>query len=119
LTILGNDIPRKEAWDKVTGTAKYNVDEVIKNIHHAKMLTSIYAHAIIKSIDTSLGCENRDCGACTVLVDGWPIKSCLVLTVEMVGKKITTIEGLKDAPTQKAFVENWGFQCGSIVSTYL
>ncbi len=53
MTTLGNDILRKEAWDKVTGAAKYNVDEILKNILHAKILTSIYAHANIKSIDTS------------------------------------------------------------------
>ncbi|HJV30894.1 MAG TPA: 2Fe-2S iron-sulfur cluster-binding protein, partial [Bacillales bacterium] len=44
------------------------------------------------------GCLNGDCGACTVNVDGWPMKSCLMLAVEAVGKKITTIEGLKDTP---------------------
>lgn len=65
------------------------------------------------------GCENGDCGACTVLVDGWPIKSCLMLTVEAIGKKVLTIEGLKDAPIQKAFVENWGFQCGYCTSGFL
>lgn len=58
------------------------------------------------------GCENGDCGACTVLVDGWPVKSCLMLAVEGVGHKITTIEGLKDTPIQKAFVKYLGFQCG-------
>lgn len=58
------------------------------------------------------GCENGDCGACTVLVDGWPIKSCIMLGVEAVGHKITTIEGLKDAPIQRAFLEKWAFQCG-------
>jgi carbon-monoxide dehydrogenase small subunit len=58
------------------------------------------------------GCENGDCGACTVLVGGWPIKSCLMLTVEALGQAITTIEGLKESPVQKAFVEKWAFQCG-------
>ncbi|OIK15637.1 (2Fe-2S)-binding protein [Bacillus sp. MUM 116] len=58
------------------------------------------------------GCLNGDCGACTVNVDGWPMKSCLMLAVEAVGKEITTIEGLKNAPIQKAFVENFAFQCG-------
>lgn len=58
------------------------------------------------------GCLNGDCGACTVNVDGWPMKSCLMLAVEAIGKKITTIEGLVDAPIQKAFVENFAFQCG-------
>lgn len=65
------------------------------------------------------GCENGDCGTCTVLVDNWPIKACLMLTVEAVGKSILTVEGLKDAPIQKAFVENWGFQCGYCTSGFL
>ncbi|NRD79292.1 (2Fe-2S)-binding protein [Bacillus sp. BRMEA1] len=58
------------------------------------------------------GCLNGDCGACTVNVDGWPMKSCLMLTVEAFGKKVTTIEGLHNTPIQKAFVENFAFQCG-------
>lgn len=58
------------------------------------------------------GCLNGDCGACTVNVDGWPMKSCLMLAIEAAGKKVTTIEGLQDTPIQKAFVENFAFQCG-------
>lgn len=58
------------------------------------------------------GCLNGDCGACTVNVDGWPMKSCLMLGVEAIGKKVTTIEGLKNSPIQQAFVENFAFQCG-------
>jgi len=58
------------------------------------------------------GCENGDCGACTVLVDGWPIKSCLMLAVEAVGHEVTTVEGLDNVPIQKAFVEKFAFQCG-------
>ena len=65
------------------------------------------------------GCENGDCGACTVLADGLPIKSCLMLAVEAVGRDITTVEGLKDAPVQRAFVERWGFQCGYCTSGFL
>lgn len=65
------------------------------------------------------GCENGDCGACTVLVDGWPVKSCLMLTVEAIGKEILTVEGLKNAPIQKAFVENFAFQCGYCTSGFL
>lgn len=58
------------------------------------------------------GCENGDCGACTVLVDGWPVKSCLMLAAEAVGHQITTIEGLNNAPIQKAFIDKFAFQCG-------
>jgi len=65
------------------------------------------------------GCENGDCGTCTVLIDGWPTKSCLMLTVEAVGKQITTVEGLKNAPIQKAFIEKFGFQCGYCTSGFL
>lgn len=65
------------------------------------------------------GCENGDCGACTVLVDGWPVKSCLMLTVEAIGKKILTVEGLQNAPIQKAFVDNWSFMCGYCTSGFL
>ncbi|KYD28009.1 (2Fe-2S)-binding protein [Geobacillus sp. FSL W8-0032] len=58
------------------------------------------------------GCLNGDCGACTVLVNGTPIKSCMMLAIETVGKPITTIEGLDDAPIQQAFVRHFAFQCG-------
>ncbi len=58
------------------------------------------------------GCENGDCGACTVLVDGQPVKGCLVLTVSLQGRSVTTIEGLRNTPLQQAFVEENGFQCG-------
>jgi carbon-monoxide dehydrogenase small subunit len=58
------------------------------------------------------GCRNGDCGSCTVLVDGLPMKSCLMLGIEAAGNRVTTIEGLKDTPIQQAFIEKWAFQCG-------
>lgn len=58
------------------------------------------------------GCENGDCGACTVLIDGVPFKSCIILAVEAVGHEVLTIEGLKGTPIQAAFIEKRGFQCG-------
>jgi carbon-monoxide dehydrogenase small subunit len=65
------------------------------------------------------GCENGDCGACTVLLDDKPVKSCLVLAVEADGCSITTIEGLKDTPIQRAFIEHGGFQCGFCTAGFL
>lgn len=58
------------------------------------------------------GCETGDCDACTVLLDGWPVKSCLVLAVQAIGHEITTIEGLGKTPIQDAFVEKFAIQCG-------
>lgn len=101
----------------------------VLNLH----INGEYREVLVKPSDTLLytlrnllgltgakpGCENGDCGACTVLIDNWPIKSCLILTVETIGKRILTIEGLKDAPIQKSFVENWGFQCGYCTSGFL
>lgn len=58
------------------------------------------------------GCLNGDCGACTIIVDHQPMKSCLMLTLEATGHKITTIEGLKDTPIQKKFIKHFAFQCG-------
>ena len=65
------------------------------------------------------GCKNGDCGACTVIMDGSPVKSCLVLAVEAVGHDILTVEGLNGAPIQKAFVDNSAFQCGYCTSGFL
>jgi xanthine dehydrogenase YagT iron-sulfur-binding subunit len=65
---------------------------------------------------TKKGCDQGACGACTVLVDGRRINSCLTLAVMQGGRKITTIEGLaangKLHPVQAAFIRNDGFQCG-------
>ena len=61
---------------------------------------------------TKCGCENGDCGACTVLVDGVPVKSCMTLAAENEGHAITTIEGLRSHPVQAAFSDKNGFQCG-------
>lgn len=65
------------------------------------------------------GCENGDCGACTVLLDNKPVKSCLILAIEVAGNEITTIEGLRDTEIQQAFLEDGGFQCGYCTSGFL
>ena len=65
---------------------------------------------------TKKACNRGECGSCTVLVDGKPVNSCLVLAIEMEGKRILTIEGLamqgKLDPLQEAFIKYEGFQCG-------
>ena len=65
---------------------------------------------------THLGCEHGACGACTVLVDGAAVRSCLMLAVQARGTEVTTVEGLaadgKLSPLQRAFREHHALQCG-------
>jgi carbon-monoxide dehydrogenase small subunit len=66
---------------------------------------------------TKRGCESGTCGACTVLVDGRSVKSCLALAIQVRGREVTTIEGLRGAdgelhPLQQAFIDHMGLQCG-------
>jgi aerobic-type carbon monoxide dehydrogenase small subunit (CoxS/CutS family) len=65
---------------------------------------------------TKKGCNEGECGTCTVLLDGKPVASCLVLAVEAQGKSIETVEGLEQAGElhrlQQAFIEHGAFQCG-------
>ena len=65
---------------------------------------------------THIGCDTTSCGACTVLLDGTPVKSCTVLAVQADGRAVTTVEGLKGADgvhaIQAAFKEEHGLQCG-------
>jgi carbon-monoxide dehydrogenase small subunit len=70
---------------------------------------------------TKLGCGDGDCGACTVLIDGDSVSSCLTLAVACEGKEITTVEGLARSgeelhPIQKAFIEKGAIQCGFCTS---
>jgi carbon-monoxide dehydrogenase small subunit len=65
---------------------------------------------------THVGCDTTNCGACTVLVDGVPVKSCTYLAVQANGRALTTVEGLADGaqlhPIQEGFKEEHGLQCG-------
>jgi carbon-monoxide dehydrogenase small subunit len=75
---------------------------------------------------THVGCEHGVCGACTVLVDGRPVRACLIFAIQMQGREITTVEGLTPAeglsPLQQALHEEHGLQCGfctpGIVTTF-
>jgi len=72
---------------------------------------------------THLGCEHGVCGACTVLVDGRPARSCLMLGVQADGADVTTVEGLASddgmSPLQEAMWDSHGFQCGFCTPGFL
>ncbi len=72
---------------------------------------------------TNSGCEHGVCGSCTVLVDGDPVRACLMFAVQAQGKQIRTVEGLADGdrlhPLQQAFIEHHGLQCGFCTPGFL
>ena len=72
---------------------------------------------------THLGCEHGVCGACTVLVDGQPVRSCLMLAVQADGCQVTTVEGITPegglSPMQQAFKDHHGLQCGFCTPGFL
>jgi carbon-monoxide dehydrogenase small subunit len=73
---------------------------------------------------THVGCEHGVCGACTILLDGRPARSCLMFAVSAVGAEITTVEGLAGpddalSPVQQAFAECHGLQCGFCTPGFL
>lgn len=93
----------------------------IGTTHGAVAPSDTLLHTIRETLGlkgTKKSCDRGGCGACTVIVDGKPILSCMTLTVECDGKSIVTIEGLEDRTTgklhalQQAFIDSTAFQCG-------
>src|ERR1700691_6813333 len=94
------------------------------SINGKKMIAEVeprllLAHLIRRGLGltgTHMGCDTTNCGACTVLVDGRPIKSCTMLAVQVDGRAISTVEGLAAPselhPLQEGFKQEHGLQCG-------
>ncbi len=72
---------------------------------------------------THVGCEHGVCGACTVQLDGAPVRSCLMLAIQVGGRSVRTVEGLSDSaelhPLQQAFLDAHGLQCGYCTPGFL
>ena len=72
---------------------------------------------------THIGCEHGVCGSCTVIVDGEPVRSCLMFAVQAEGREVRTVEGLATGdqlhPLQRAFMEHHGLQCGFCTPGFL
>ncbi len=81
-----------------------------------RLLLSHLLRQGLRLTGTHMGCDTSNCGACTVLVDGTPVKSCTMLAVQADGHEITTVEGLATQselhPLQEGFREEHGLQCG-------
>ena len=82
----------------------------------ARLLLVHYLRETLRLTGTHIGCDTTHCGACTVLLDGRPVKSCTVLAAQADGRDVMTVEGLeKDGkldPIQEGFYQEHGLQCG-------
>ena len=110
------------------GAAEVTVTVTVNGVGHSKTvparrLLSDFLRHDLELTGTHVGCEHGVCGACTVLVDGEPMRSCLMFAVSAEGHVITTVEGLGSqqamSPVQQAFTECHGLQCGFCTPGFL
>ncbi|GLX94287.1 (2Fe-2S)-binding protein [Herbidospora sp. NBRC 101105] len=89
----------------------------------ARRLLSDFLRHDLGLTGTHVGCEHGVCGACTVLLDGRPVRACLTFAVSVSGHEVTTVEGLAEdgglSPVQRAFAECHGLQCGFCTPGFL
>jgi len=99
-----------------------NGSEVEATVEPRRLLAD-FLREDVSLYGTHLGCEHGVCGACTVLVDGEPVRSCLMLAVQADATEITTVEGLADDdglhPLQQAFSDHHALQCGFCTPGFL
>ena len=110
INIKGGNMERKHQIQITVNEAEYDL-----LVHPNKTLLDLLRYDLDLT-GTKQGCDEGDCGACTVIVNGKVMTSCLVLAVEVAGAAITTIEGLHQGdelhPIQQAFVDSGAVQCG-------
>ena len=110
-----------ETWHEVRLTVNGNVHEL--RVPARRLLSDALRHDLGLT-GTHVGCEHGVCGACTVLLDGHPVRACLMLAVTVEGHEITTVEGLAEpdgslSAVQQAFAECHGLQCGFCTPGFL
>ena len=108
--------PLREPATTLEVTTRVNGTEHSRTVE-ARLLLSDFIRHELGLTGTHVGCEHGVCGACTVLLDGEPVRSCLLFAVQVEGARIETIESLPSEPTelhpvQQAFWEKHGLQCG-------
>lgn len=108
------------AWHEVSCTV--NGREAAAQVESRLLLSDFLRHRLALT-GTHVGCEQGSCGACTVLVDGTPVRSCLMLAVQVDGSSVETVESLADGddlhPVQQAFRDHHGLQCGFCTPGFL
>jgi len=99
----------------VTVDLSVNARRYVREVEPRLLLSDLLRHELGLT-GTHVGCEHGVCGACTVLLDGQAVRSCLMFAVQASGRSLTTIEGLGEPgdlhPVQQAFAEEHGLQCG-------
>ncbi len=98
-------------------TIQVNVNGTLQKAEvPARLLLVHFLRENLRLTGTHIGCDTTHCGACTVLLDGVPVKSCTVLAVQADGREVMTVEGLerdgKLDPIQEGFYQEHGLQCG-------
>jgi carbon-monoxide dehydrogenase small subunit len=101
--------------------AMHKINVTVNGTAHAaevesRLLLVHFLREVLRMTGTHIGCDTSHCGACAVLLDDAPVKSCTVLAVQADGTKVRTVEGLEQGgklhPVQEGFTEKHGLQCG-------
>ena len=117
MTTVYDDLDGQEATGVPMRRIRFSIngDKKVAEVEPRLLLAHLIRQGL-RLTGTHMGCDTTNCGACTVLVDGRPVKSCTMLAVQADGHEITTVEGLASAselhPLQEGFKEEHGLQCG-------
>ena len=114
-------VASSDEW--VTFTVTVNGQQVTHNVEPRLLLSDFLRHEL-KLTGTHVGCEHGSCGACTVLLDGQAVRSCIMFAVQCDWHEVMTVEGLAASPQQlhplqAAFRETHGLQCGYCTAGFL